>query len=527
MNHLVSQRLDQVAAAYDLVIVGSGFGGAILAQVARSLGKSVLLVERFQHPRFAIGESTSPLMNLLIEELAHNYNLPRLLPLTTYGAWQATYPEIGCGLKRGFSYYAQEAGKPFRKSQNRANELLVAASPNDVLADTHWLRADVDQFLVKEAVTLGVDYVDLTAVACVTFQNDDTLLRLEKGNESVEVRARLLVDATGPRGFLHRYLELNEREFECYPRTQSLYSHFTHLRRTSEMPEFAENDSPPYCPDDAALHHVYEGGWMWILPFNNGVTSAGFIADEALSAELQLEDKEGGWRRFMERFPTIGAQFANAREVLPLVHSKRVPFRTSQVVGRNWLMLPSAAFFIDPLFSTGMPLTLLGIERLARLIGSEWDNAAAFQEGLNEIGRITLLEGDNTARFVAGCHASMGHFPQFSAYAMFYFAAASFSEMARRLDRRTMITRYLAANQTEFTADLHRFADKASSEDSDFGLSDVAPCIERLNVAGLADPLKRNWYGVDLKDVIDNAAKLDYTPEELAPILADADWAQC
>ncbi len=527
MESLISKRLNQVASSYDLVIVGSGFGGAILAQVARSLGKSVLLVERLQHPRFAIGESTSPLMNLLVEELAHRYHLPRLLPLATYGAWQAAYPEIGCGLKRGFSYYAQESGKPFRKTSDRTNELLVAASPNDVLADTHWLRADVDQFLVKEAVTLGADYVDLTTVSCVTFENDQTILRLEKGNDSVEVRARLLIDATGPHGFLHRFLELEEREFEGYPRTQSLYSHFTHLRRTSEMPEFAESAAPPYCPDDAALHHVYEGGWMWILPFNNGVTSAGFIANETLSEELKLEDKAGAWRRFMERFPTIGAQFADAKEILPLVHSKRVPFRTSQVVGRNWLMLPSAAFFIDPLFSTGMPLTLLGIERLARLIGSDWDNARAFQEGLEEIGRITLLEGDNTARFVAGCHAAMGHFPQFAAYSMFYFAAASFSEMARRLDRRTMVTRYLAANQTAFTADLHRFANKTLSGDFDFGLKEIAPCIERLNVAGLADESKRNWYGVDLNDVIHNAAKLDYTPEELTPILADADWAQC
>ncbi len=527
MSDELSTKFHQIRPAYDLVIVGSGFGGAILAQTARQLGKTVLLVERFQHPRFAIGESTSPLMNLLIEELARRYNLPRLLPLTTYGAWQEKYPELGCGLKRGFSYYAQEAGKPFRKTQNRENELLVAASPNDFLADTHWLRADVDEFLVKEAIALGADYVDLTTVSCADFHTDETVLSLERGNESAEVRARLLIDATGPRGFLHRYLDLPEREFDGYPRTQSLYSHFTHVRRTSEMPEFAENAAPPYCPDDAALHHVYEGGWMWVLPFNNGVTSAGFIAQEELAHELNLADKEGGWARFMERFPTVGTQFANARATLPLVHAKQVTFRTSQVVGQNWMMLPSAAFFIDPLFSTGMPLTLLGIERLARLIGSEWDNASAFQSGLEEIGRITLLEGDNTARFVAGCHAAMGHFPQFAAYAMFYFAAASFSEMARRLDRRTIVTRYLAANQTEFTADLHRFAAKTLSGNFDFGLSEIAPCVDRLNVAGLADATKRNWYGVDLNDVIQNAAKLDYTPEELAPILANADWAQC
>src|ERR1051325_494672 len=98
---------------FDLAIVGAGFGGSMLAMVAHRIGLRVVLLERGTHPRFAIGESTSPLMNLLIEELARRYDLPRLLPLTTFGAWQRNYPEVTCGLKRGFTYYHHERGKPF------------------------------------------------------------------------------------------------------------------------------------------------------------------------------------------------------------------------------------------------------------------------------------------------------------------------------------------------------------------------------------------------------------------------------
>ena len=72
---------------YDLAIVGSGFGGALTAMIARRLGLSVLLLERGTHPRFAIGESTSPLTNLLLEQLAQRYDLPRLVPFTEYGKW--------------------------------------------------------------------------------------------------------------------------------------------------------------------------------------------------------------------------------------------------------------------------------------------------------------------------------------------------------------------------------------------------------------------------------------------------------
>src|SRR5436190_22695286 len=126
----------------DLAIVGSGFGGSILAMIARRLGLRVALLERGRHPRFAIGESSSPLAGILLEQLADRYDLPRLKPLAAFGAWQRAYPDVGCGLKRGFSYFKHQAGRPVSVAASRGNQLPAAASPNDGVADTHWLRAD-------------------------------------------------------------------------------------------------------------------------------------------------------------------------------------------------------------------------------------------------------------------------------------------------------------------------------------------------------------------------------------------------
>ena len=81
-------------ADFDLAIVGSGFAGSLLAMIARRLGRSVVLLERDRHPRFAIGESSTPLANLLLEELTRRYDLPAILPLTKWGTWQKTHPEI-------------------------------------------------------------------------------------------------------------------------------------------------------------------------------------------------------------------------------------------------------------------------------------------------------------------------------------------------------------------------------------------------------------------------------------------------
>ena len=44
--------------------------------------------------------------------------------------------------------------------QLASERLLVAASPNDAVSDTHWLRADVDHHFVRQAIAAGVDYRD-------------------------------------------------------------------------------------------------------------------------------------------------------------------------------------------------------------------------------------------------------------------------------------------------------------------------------------------------------------------------------
>ena len=51
-------------------------------------------------------------------------------------------------------------------------------------------------------------------------------------------------------------------------------------------------------------------------------------------------------------------------------------------------------------------------------------------------------------------------------------------------------------------------------------LKAVAAAIERINIAGLCDTSKRNWYDVDLNDPIRGAAKLGATPDAVRQMLA-------
>lgn len=504
-------------SAFDVAILGSGFGGALLAMAARQQGRSVLVLERGTHPRFAIGESTSPLTNLLLEELAREYRLPRLLPLTRFGDWKRAYPEIPVGLKRGFTFYQHQEGKPFTPRPDRENELLVAASPNDEVADTHWYREAFDHFLIREAQSLGAIYVD--HVCLDRYQRSAHLTTLEGTRQGKEVRyqARFVVDATGPRGALSRLLNLPEQPLPDFPATQALFSHFTGVARFHPSPA-----ATPYPPDDAALHHVFEGGWMWVLRFDNGITSAGFAVEDRLAAELRLEEKEGAWERFLARFPSIREQFRGAEAVQPFFHYPRLSYGCGALTGEGWALLPSAAAFVDPLFSTGFPLTLLGIHRLARALRS-LHHPPEFNNALAAYAALTRREAEAAATLVGACYRSFSRFPSFAALSMLYFAAASYSEMARRLDRPHLANQFLLQNQPGFRAAFQHHC-AAARRGAAVSLPAIAADLDPYNIAGLCDPAKGNWYGVDLQDVVRGAARLECTPEEVEAFFQRMGW---
>ena len=505
--------MPSVSADFDLAIVGSGFAGTLLAMIARRLGLSVLVVERGSHPRFAIGESSTPLANLWLETLADRYDLPRLRPLSQWGSWQATYPQIGCGLKRGFSYFHHTPGQPWRPSPSREEQLLVAASPNDAVADTHWYRPDFDAFLVEEAIREGVEYLDETTLTECRIEADGVHLVGHRKERPLEARAAFVVDASGPRGYLQRALALPEARYEGFPHTRGVFSHFTGVGSWAEAhPVF---DSAPFPPDEAALHHVFEGGWMWVLRFNNGITSAGF-AEWAHPTAQPTSDPAGAWAEFLNRFPSIRQQFATAQAIRPWNRTEPLAFRTARCVGPRWAQLPMAAGFVDPLFSTGFVLSLLGIDRLARTLEARCPESA-----LAAYETETLADLDATARLIAAAYRVLGRSAAFEALTMLYFASASFAETALRLGKPALAPGFLLRAHPHVGPVMRTvLAEAGRVSDADW-IARVASAIEPINVAGLCDPEKRHWYGVDVADLLRSAPRLESSPEAIQAMLRD------
>jgi FADH2 O2-dependent halogenase len=484
----------------DVLILGAGFAGAVMALAVRRIGLRPVLVEKGRHPRFAIGESSTPIANLVLEGLARTYDLPRLLPLTKYGRWQAAYPHLACGLKRGFTFVRHEAGRPFAPRLDHANELLVAASPHDDVGDTHWFREHFDHFLVEEVQAEGIPYYDQTEVVSLKHADGWRVVGRRLGRE-IEVAAAFLIDATGPSGLLPRTLGIDTDPSEVRTNSWSVFSHFAEVELWRDVlrERVGQTDDHPYACDAAALHHVLDDGWVWVLRFNNGVTSAGVLYDgERRPADASVSP-EAEWADLLRRYPSVGRQFARARPVQPWVRTGRVQRKARRVAGDDWAMLAHAAYFLDALFSSGNAHSLLTVERLARILARHWGRASLKAE-LAEYEAALLREVDFLDRLVHGCYKTFGRFDLLAAFTMYYFAGAIYSEERRRDgvagEREEFLFSHHPPFREAFVSGYQRLLEAAGAGPSAAREYErrVARDIAPYNTAGLCDPSKNNMY---------------------------------
>jgi FADH2 O2-dependent halogenase len=515
-----------------VVVVGSGFAGSLLARLLARQGLAVTLIERGRHPRFAIGESSTPLGNLCLERLADRYGESDLRNLASHGRWLEHFPLLGRGLKRGFTFYRHRPGQAYRNDALNGARLLVAASPSDRVADSHWLRADVDHHFVREAQAAGVDYRDETRVTTAEVGGSGARLRTERAGEVRELRADMLIDATGPGGLLRRALPIASHLGRTFTRSHLLFSHFSGVRLFADVAKGARAALPagPYPEDWAAVHHVLDDGWMYVLRFDEGLVSAGLLATTAAAKRLGLRkggDPSLAWRRFLSRYPSLRAQFKDAKPTFPVRFAGLVQHRLARAAGPRWALLPHSFAFVDPLFSTGIAWSLLAVERLAEIMGAaRGRNGVPRASELRRYEALLAAEADQIDRLVAGAYMALPDFELFVAHSMLYFAVVSFAETSQRLVAGSGWDAFLGATDPR-TKQIYREALRRLRSLTLSGISRasragrrgftewVGAAIASQNVAGLADPRRLNLYPVDLEGLVSRSRLLGLSEVEV------------
>ena len=517
--------------AREIAIIGSGFAGSLMARVLAVLGYDVVLLERGTHPRFAIGESSTPLANLSLERLARRYDLSDCRELAAHGRWLEHRPELRRGLKRGFSFYRHHPGRAPDATELAEERLLVAASPNDMVADTHWLRADVDHHFVRMAVDAGVDYRDRVELSQATTTDRSVTISGSRNGERCRLSAKFVIDASGPGGFLARQLSLRSALRRTHTRSGVLFSHFRDVRDMQDVvPGLGD---APFPEDWAAVHHLIDEGWMYSLRFDHGVTSAGFVLRESSSGSRRVTPAAPDlmWANLLARYPTIGALFERARPLCPLVHRPGIQHRLSRSAGRRWVLMPHAYAFVDPLFSTGIAWSLRAVERLA----SSFERARGKRgvpsgEALARYDTLLGAEADQIDRVVAGAYEAMAHFELFAAHAMIYFAAVSFSEVKQRIalhdENDAAWTGFLGVGDPALEplprASLRRLRRITGGRQRTGTVAQrreyarwAREAIATRNIGGFAEASRRNLYPVDLDMLIERHGLLGMTRDEV------------
>lgn len=391
---------------YDVAILGTGMSGTVLGTILVKNGVRVIMLDPKTHPRFAIGESTIPHTSLLMSILAQRYNVPELDYLA-YPDRIAKHICTTCGIKRSFGFAYHRPGRPY----NVHEALQFGTSSKD---ENHLFRQDTDAYFVHVAIRHGAVVRQGCAAHRVEINDDLVTLKTTDGDT---IHAKYLVDASGFKSFLAGVLGMHETPTRIRHHSRSLYTHMIDVR------PFAEEGNPfTLSWQKSTLHHVFDGGWIWVIPFNNQPTSTNPLVSVGMTVDprkhpRRYEDPELEFRNFIQQFPSVAEQFADAKAVRPwTATSDRVQYSTSRCVGYRYCLMSHAAGFVDALYSRGLINTYEIIYALLPPLLRAVQTDDFSPEHFEHIERIQRRVLDYNDRLVCGSYASWSDFDLFNAW---------------------------------------------------------------------------------------------------------------
>lgn len=367
---------------YDVAILGSGMAGGMLGAVLARNGVKVLLLDAGTHPRFAVGESTIPYTSGMTRIIADRYDVPEIKPLSSHKGISRHVSRY-CGQKQNFGFVYHREGS----SQNpqEINQLVV---PSAIRTETHLFRQDIDSYLFHVAVKYGAEPRLNTRIADVEIDPDSgAVLRTDKGEE---FRASYVVDGSGFRSPLAEKFALRETPTRARTHSRALFTHMIGVQPFDQAPAARDHQQPnPW--HHGTLHHVFDGGWLWVIPFDNHADSINPLCSVGLTLDPRVFPKDDTpgqmeFDAFLKRFPEIAWQFKDARAVRPWVSTGRLQYSAKQVVGERFCLTSHAAGFIDALYSRGLTNTM----ELVNALG--WRLIAAARDGDWSLDRFSYLE---------------------------------------------------------------------------------------------------------------------------------------
>ena len=424
---------------YDVAIIGSGIGGSTLASVLARQGLSVIVFEGGQHPRFTIGESMILETSEAMRALAEFYDVPEL----AYYSSENFYNYIGTqhGVKRHFSFVHHTPGK--HVDVRKTLQAVIPKLPYG--HEIHITRQDSDYFLTSVAISYGATVLQNTFIKDIDVQPDGVEIIT---NKEKNYHAEYIIDAGGMKSILAQKFNWRHRDLMSHSRTI-----FTHM---IDVPGFNEVTMPhqqyghPYPLSQGTLHHIFKGGWLWVIPFNNHLASTNPLCSIGLQLDPRLYPQrddltpEEEFREFIKQFPDMEAQLKNAKSVRDWMRIDRLQYSAHHIVGNRFALLAHAAGFIDPLYSKGLYVTHAQIFLIADLLLKAKKTGDYSAAAFAHLEPITLEYINMHDRLVASSFKSWHNFKLWNVYEVVWLLGAYLEYLS------LVINRYRANNRDEY-----------------------------------------------------------------------------
>lgn len=329
----------------DVIVIGAGPGGSTLATLLSQSGFQVSLLEKQCFPRFKIGESLLPRGNAVLKRS---------------GVWtrieQAGFP------KKWAAEFTHGDGR--ERVHNVFAQGLLSGWDYTYQVD----RARFDSLLLDHARSSGAEVlqpVQIREVREIPGRGWSITATDDSGQDHV-LKARFLADASGRACVLARHLGLGKRDIQL-PSRMAVFSHFTGVPRAKDR-----------FGGDIRIVRIPRG-WFWVIPIDAERTSVGLVfcqkdRPRGITAEAFFHDQ-------IARHPLMRKWMAAARAQMEFHTDADFSYIHSSFAGDRHVLLGDAAAFLDPVFSSGVYLSLEAASSSADMISSALRKGKCLRRG--------------------------------------------------------------------------------------------------------------------------------------------------
>ena len=319
----------------DIIVIGGGPAGSTVTTQLAKQGHQVLLLEKAQFPREHVGESLLPFCYELFEELG-----------------------ILDQLQQKF------VRKPGVRFINAAGDCYTNWCFNHVIKDEsylsfHVVRSEFDNLLLENSRKHGVMVQEQTKVRRVNLQTHDGLVEVYVSgpkHESQVYKSRFLIDASGRQSVL----ATQQGWRKSHPGLQRT-ALWTHWHGSHQHMEGLE---------EGLATIIYLGGrkrgWMWVFPLAVDRVTIGVVLETDYLQMIRRELIDNGskdWCLDLYQREIMASDFVkrllkDAQITSPLKVEGDYSYYTEKKYGDNFALVGDASCFIDPIFSSGVYLSM-------------------------------------------------------------------------------------------------------------------------------------------------------------------------